>query len=516
MPESDSIRHFRTGAINFTLKGGRLRALTCYGEEIFSLVGLALRDPNWGTIPLRVGEPTIVEHSNHRQISYTAENHLNGARVFGWSVTLILAANRLSVAVAGECLTPYRANRAGMYLRIAPATAAGQPASIHHPDGSITDTSFPTFISPHQPMQRVAGLHWNTPGGTHIELSLDGEMFEMEDERNWTDDAFKLYAPPLDQPFPVAYHRGDRIVQSLTLAIYPSQEGFRPLPRLHGCTPLYAREPAQRLAVTRRDVLPGGVVPAVFRSPVHLAFVLGGEPVAELRKLLPLVPTLGVGFVSVATVADKMLTGDTLRELFPLLQQSFPHIPRGFGSAFYFTELNRFPPPDDLDYDFVYFGNAALVHETDEWSIIETAAGQAATVCAARARYPRQEVWVSPLSLYPRFNPNRTDGGRATEEVYRPERQLHDDFIAGWVLRCLLHLAEAGCATVELSEIDPARSLFRWLRREGVTAIRRISPASQRHKTEVELRAGGSTYYILAEHVAPYCFSVVPLERKGI
>ena len=511
MPVPKSIKEFRAGALTFALEHGGLRGLSCYGEQVISLIGVALRDPNWGTVPLRMGKLSVQDQGDRQRISYTLQNHIHNELIFHWSIALTLMANHLSLAVVGECLAPYRANRAGMYLRIVPSAAAGQPARVYHPDGLVTATSFPVLVSPHQPMRQIGELHWHTPAGARIELSLSGETFELEDERNWTDDAFKLYGPPLDRPFPVAYHPGDRITQRLVLSVYLGQEGFHPLPRLHACAPLSGYEPEASFAITRVDIFPGRPIPPVLRAPVHLAFLLGIDPVAELHELLSHVPPEGISFVSVATVEEKMLTGAVLRDLLPLLRRSFPHIPRGFGSAFYFTELNRFPPPSDLDYDFVYFGNAALVHETDERSVIETAAGQAATVRSARARYPRQEVWVSPLSLSPRFNPNRTDGQQVMEAAGRPNRQEPNSFVTGWVLRCLLYLAEAGCATVELLDTEAADDLVQWIQQKGITAIRRISPAGQRDETEVELRAGQSIYHILAEHTAPYRLTITSL-----
>ena len=33
-------------------------------------------------------------------------------------------------------------------------------------------------------------------------VAFDGDIFEMEDQRNWTDASYKIYSTPLRLPFP--------------------------------------------------------------------------------------------------------------------------------------------------------------------------------------------------------------------------------------------------------------------------------------------------------------------------
>ena len=40
---------------------------------------------------------------------------------------------------------------------------------------------------------------------------MEGETFETEDQRNWSDASFKTYGTPLHLPFPVEVEEGTRV-----------------------------------------------------------------------------------------------------------------------------------------------------------------------------------------------------------------------------------------------------------------------------------------------------------------
>jgi hypothetical protein len=53
--------------------------------------------------------------------------------------------------------------------------------------------------------------------GTAFRLSFIGDVFETEDQRNWTDASFKTYSTPLSRPFPVSVAAGTVVRQSVLL-----------------------------------------------------------------------------------------------------------------------------------------------------------------------------------------------------------------------------------------------------------------------------------------------------------
>ena len=125
-------------------------------------------------------------------------------------------------------------------------------------------------ISPHQPAMDIESLAW-THDGVATRVAFAGEVFEMEDQRNWTDASYKTYSTPLSRPFPVVIPEGGVIEQSIVF-----EAGARRAPvdrcidgcrdgavgarvararRAHGTGPARARGDARRLHRARRRLV---------------------------------------------------------------------------------------------------------------------------------------------------------------------------------------------------------------------------------------------------------------------
>ena len=82
-------------------------------------------------------------------------------------------------------------------------------------------------------------------------LTFEGDVFETEDQRNWTDASYKTYSRPLEQPFPYFVNKGDSIEQKVSLklttaknlkqqfigTVLPGAELKFPFPRIGYCRP---------------------------------------------------------------------------------------------------------------------------------------------------------------------------------------------------------------------------------------------------------------------------------------
>ena len=84
----------------------------------------------------------------------------------------------------------------------------GTPLSVVHPDRSVTASHFPLLISPEQVAAAIAGLCYCV-NGIDTEIAFEGEVFEMEDQRNWSDASFKTYCRPLSLPMPYRLSAGE-------------------------------------------------------------------------------------------------------------------------------------------------------------------------------------------------------------------------------------------------------------------------------------------------------------------
>src|SRR5262249_37394736 len=92
---------------------------------------------------------------------------------------------------------------------------AGTTASTETPAGVVAGT-FPDLISPHQPFFDMQSISHGTPSGDRVTISFTGDLFEMEDQRNWTDASYKTYSTPLRIPYPAPIPSGERVEQSAT------------------------------------------------------------------------------------------------------------------------------------------------------------------------------------------------------------------------------------------------------------------------------------------------------------
>jgi hypothetical protein len=200
---------WESGRWSLELRGDELADIRCDGVLLARSIRFAARDRDWSTVPL-----LSVASSADLRVDAVYEGF--GAR---WTVALIVStdADRLDVHLDAVSGGPWERARVGLVL-LHPPGVAGRPLRVDHPDGSATATTFPAAISPHQPAFDIAALTWPADGLT-ARAEFDGEVFEMEDHRNWTDASFKTYGTPLARPLPVPVAAGERVEQRISLAV---------------------------------------------------------------------------------------------------------------------------------------------------------------------------------------------------------------------------------------------------------------------------------------------------------
>ena len=57
--------------------------------------------------------------------------------------------------------------------------------------------SFPDLIEPWQPFKDMRAITHTALAGVSAECRMEGDTFEMEDQRNWSDASYKTYVRPL-------------------------------------------------------------------------------------------------------------------------------------------------------------------------------------------------------------------------------------------------------------------------------------------------------------------------------
>ncbi|HEY9294509.1 MAG TPA: hypothetical protein VIP98_24770, partial [Microlunatus sp.] len=203
------VRHL---AWRLAVRAGELADLTYAGRPVLRGIRFVVRDHDW-----RTAEDVLtgVEQPGTDSLILNVRSRFDHQDVLEWTLRATFDDATLRVRVEARALAQFRRNRIGLILLHHP-DLAGSALEVVHPDDSITEAVFPTRIAPHQPARDVAGYRWRA-AGIDCSLRLAGDIFEMEDQRNWTDASYKTYSTPLDLPFPVEIGPGARIEQAVEL-----------------------------------------------------------------------------------------------------------------------------------------------------------------------------------------------------------------------------------------------------------------------------------------------------------
>ncbi|MEZ4660224.1 MAG: hypothetical protein R2911_21920 [Caldilineaceae bacterium] len=490
----------RAGPLTMIYENGDLRYIKLGAREIVRRLYVAIRNRNWDTAANLLSDVQMEIGADSFTIRYICTNKL-GDIDFVWRGELHGAADGLiTCRMDGEARTTFLRNRIGFCL-LHPAAIAGAAARIEHVDGTTEENAFPVHIAPQfvingeikpvAPFNEMAAVAHAVQPGVWAQVRFAGDIFEMEDQRNWTDASYKTYGTPLRLPFPAEVTAGTKIAQTVTIGLIdgPQAAGAQAavdaaesikftigqartkLPRIglgvasHGqllSSQEITRLQALKLSHLRVDLRLGEAdTAAALRRAMDEANELGvalevalhltdnGE--AELQGLAELVKEMQppVATWLVFHVNEKVTTARWIQLVRQVLAPVGADAHIGGGTNIYFTELNsRRPDADALAAaDLMNWSVNPQVHAFDNASLVETVAAQAVTATSARQFCGDRQLSVSPITLAPRFNPNAT--GPAPEpapgELPPPvdPRQM-SLFGAGWTLGSLKCLAETG------------------------------------------------------------------------
>jgi hypothetical protein len=217
-------RSLSLGPVSFLVADGAVRSLAFEGVEVIRGLAYPIRDADWGTAATTTVSEDVSEAGGtlcYRRI-FTAGYDFDGD--FRITVTL----DRSGVGVAATlCLAALRdvvTNRSGFVILHPLRGVAGEPMEARRPDGSVERLAFPRLVSPAQPVRDLAGLAHRVDG-VEVDIAFSGEVFEMEDQRNWTDASYKTYCRPLALPRPYTVTAGDRVEQEITVRLRRTPPG---------------------------------------------------------------------------------------------------------------------------------------------------------------------------------------------------------------------------------------------------------------------------------------------------
>ena len=407
----------KVGDFNVAVVAGGLGAVLWRGIEILRGVNCVLRDKDWATFSAENIVTTAPAVTSPSQSTLRQTFDLGGSADVDLTIT-IAPAGRLELAVEIIAKRDFSTNRIGLVVLHPIRNVAGTRVTVVHPDQSETETEFPKLVSPSQPVAKIKALS-HSISGVDVYLNFSGDVFEMEDQRNWSDASFKTYCRPLALPFPFHIKKGEIVRQKLTLELAATAGvatndllDNETVPDIHFAK--WAKVPEILLAIeagwlpsaeamdTVKKLKPAGVLVRVVigetdadtrdavllvRSAQHLSDLVDleivmtvGDPTEILHRFAAKLRDAGVSlrhvFALPITFMQSYQPGQsppvsTLNACIAAAASAFPHARIGAGMMTNFTEMNRNKPLPGIGH-FVTHGNTAIVHSADDRSVWQT------------------------------------------------------------------------------------------------------------------------------------------------
>jgi hypothetical protein len=516
VPDSKG-RELRAGVLSAMLDNGQLRYVKLANVEALRAIAFLVRDENWGTYTPQISGQKIRTTPKSFSVSYTARCGEPGRALSYHAEISGSADGRLSFVATAMPESDFRTNRTGFVVLHPLKGVAGFPVEIEHVDGKREKSKFPAIIDPVQPFLNVRSLRHKVMEGVFATCRMEGDAYESEDHRNWTDASFKTYVRPLELPWPYTLPKGQSFTQSVTLSL----SGKLPKVKLaRGGKPASvtlrrssARMPDMAIAVSAdeakhalaqsellkqakattllceidgRDIDYRKLVEAYRRlgeatgAGITLEIILpgGGDPAAEME---PIVEAVRQGdlkpkavVVSPAVDLKAILPGSaggeapSLEDIYRAARAAFPDAKLGGGMFSFFTELNRKRPPAEL-LDFVTHTTCPIVHAADDISVMETLEALPYVVRSTRAIIGKsKEYHIGPSTIAARLNPygpslavNPGNGRVCLADNDPRHRAL---FGAAWTLGYVAALAYAGVQQVSVgAATGPTGIIYRRL-----------------------------------------------------
>ncbi|MBB3936622.1 D-apionate lactonase [Aureimonas phyllosphaerae] len=452
------VRRLQAGRLTADLVSGNLRAVSFAGIEVLRSIAYVVRDRDWGTYDPPILDLDVEDAEDRFTVRYRAEVSGPGDTRLAYAAEIEGRADgTLRFAVEAVPRGDFETNRCGFCILHPIEGVAGTPVEVEHTDGTREASRFPDAIEPWQPFQDIRALAHHPAPGLRATCRLDGDAFEMEDQRAWSDASYKTYVRPLARPWPYRMADGAANRQVVTLTIDASHDAVPASPAPTGgpvdvrlgaslgeAMPRFGlaiapEETADILARLDRltslapafllfhfDPLAGhgaGALEAFARiaalvpdvEPVLELVVPGrGDTAGELDRAAHLVRAAGFRpqTLVVGPAADRRSTPPgsawpacpPLDEVYRAARAAFPGVRLGGGMLSYFTELNRKRVPLG-ELDFVTHATNPIVHAADDLSVMQTLEAIPFITRSTRAFVGDKPYRLGPTTIGMRQNP---------------------------------------------------------------------------------------------------------------
>ena len=484
----------QAGPLNLFYEAGDLRYIKFREKEIIRRVYVAVRDHNWDTVTPVLSNVQMDIANDSFSITYSVNNIQSNVDFF-WKGTIVGKANgAITFNMDGEAHSTFWRNRIGFCI-LYPMEYAGTECQIEHVNGTVEQSTFPKYIAPQliidgkptpvKPFSNMRALVHQVTPDLLAEVRFEGDNFEMEDQRNWTDASFKAYGTPLKNPSPIEVKAGTKISQTFALTLKGQDQvlksfrtddeltfsigkkALRSLPKIgldeasHG-HPLNQKEMTRLRALNlshqrinlhlsdsdhEKKLRRSSIEAHKLGINLETALFISNNAEAELQEFVKLLEQIKPPIATwLIFHKEEISTSEKWVLLARKYLQNYDYnIKIGSGTNVFFADLNRSTTPIQV-MDLVGYSINPQVHAFDNLSLVETLAAQAETVKSSRRKFNNKPIAVTPVTLQMRFNPNATapeselESGQLPSQVDVRQMSL---FGAGWTVGSLKYLCES-------------------------------------------------------------------------
>ena len=456
-PDTTRVEH---GDFTFDLARAAVRNVRYRNVQIIDLLYTAIRPWDWSTL-----DPD--EHSEDVTVTgdickITIKDLFAGALDARTEIT-ISKDNKFTVAYELRGLAEYSVNRWGICFCLNSADWMG---SIVQSQGN--EYKLPAAISPQRVVDGVTQglfpaanqMHFIAPDNRSIKVNSTGKVLEAEDQRNWTDNTYKIYSGSLSEPRPYVASAGSVWSQSVTFEINPPS---KPVPD------------GSKIVVKEIDSLPSiglqfNTDPLLPADTLDTAFIL--LDIDHIRINEESLSAQKINSVSTngLIVEAALLSSNSGADLHREIEHLNKQIPAGSRILIQhegreIVEEKDLPPNKSLSsfipgtdaylvdlhrnkYNFgesISYSMAPTVHSSDTETVFKTLYTQAESIGFAQ-EFLAPQVLISPITFSTRGNPETGHSRDQRINFANPEMALRIRTIEGaaWTLGSIFALASAG------------------------------------------------------------------------
>ena len=411
-----------------------LRNIKYKNIEILKLISFLVRDKNWNNYEPKVINSKSFENNNDLNFEFNLT--YGDSEKIAVKNNVLIGNDSLSLISTGEFLTDFWTNRIGFNLLLPLEGVVGSDVEVTKTDNSIEHASFPSDISPDQPIVKFQELSYDMFDCLNLKINFKGIHFEMEDQRNWGDASYKIYSGSLLDPFPYMEKKKTSFYQEIVISIKEKAKISFNKPHTNYLMTNMSEEflmPQVGIKLVNENEIDSNLN---FDFLYHLVDfdnlnhsskkILSNHPIYLIAlidhiKKVELVIQEIKDFVTVNKInLNKLLicpkvylnsyqpAGEwpkvpRLTEYYQLAKSIFSNVDIFSGMVTNFTELNRKRP--DSYYDGVNFSFTPIVHDASDSGVLDTPNTLPYIISTLNSFTKDTPIHIGPITLGMHFNP---------------------------------------------------------------------------------------------------------------